>query len=127
MSGDKPFDGTIKADITPARLEQLMRHSGCIIVPCGPDCPRNEPDPEDVHTFDCGCTGDQATGFPISTCKRPDQRSALVKASAALQQLGMSLKLASDEAGGTIGLKLRLGEAAAYAVKAAKALIGAEE
>lgn len=82
---------------------------------------------EVVHTFGCGCRADDATGFPISTCRRHDQRSALVRASAALQQMGNHL----DEAGKAVGpmsaVCYELCSAARYAVKAAKALIGADE
>ena len=89
-----------------------------------PEYPGNR-SKEIVHAFDCGCTADQATGIPISTCRRHDQRTREVKASAALMQMANAL----DEAGrapveGPRDSSLR--EAARYAVKAAKALIGAD-
>lgn len=87
---------------------------------------------EAVHTFGCGCTADDATGILIDTCKAHDQRTNLVKASAALQQMANAL----DEAGKAhtgIGAMNPIAEvqvglqiAAKAAVKAAKALIGAE-
>lgn len=67
-----------------------------------------------IHTFGCGCQADDATGFPITTCKRHDQRLNFVKAAAALMQMGNAL----DETGDKLAAK--------YAVKAAKALIGAD-
>ena len=84
-----------------------------------------------IHAFACGCTAEQATGLPIETCRRHDQRTAMVKASAALQQMANCLDEAGDSSpfGGdnmatTGGAYLK--EAGKYAVKAAKALIGAD-
>jgi hypothetical protein len=72
--------------------------------------------------FRCGCTADIATGLPISTCRRHDQRTREVRASAALMQMGLELDLAGGQLACT-----QLLSAAKYAVKAAKALIGSEE
>jgi hypothetical protein len=78
---------------------------------------------EEQHVFfACGCTADPATGIPILTCRRHDQRTGLVKASAALQQMANSL----DEASHLLDSH-DLADAAKYAVRAAKCLIGTDD
>lgn len=94
---------------------------------------------EVVHTFDCGCTADQATGLPIGEpCKAHDSRTSRAKVAAALAQMANAL----DEAGRmmrptrTLTEPLQvwaptagdhLMEAAKAAVKASKAMIGSSE
>ena len=85
-----------------------------------------------IYTFGCGCSADTATGLPIETCRRHDQRTREVKASAALMQMANCLDEAGegsmfggDNTATETGANLK--NAARYAVKAAKALIGTEK
>ncbi len=77
------------------------------------------------HTFACGCVSDESTGIPISTCRRHDIRTREVKASAALMQMANCLDEAGPGADESYH-RVMLREAAKYAVKAAKALIGSD-
>ncbi len=80
--------------------------------------------PDSYEVLSCGCRRDPKLGITVRACNRHDQRTREVKASAALQQMANQL----DEAGlVSRGLEApHLRQAARYAVKAAKALIGSD-
>jgi hypothetical protein len=82
---------------------------------------------EEEELLGCGCLVDRDTGIAVKSCPGHDKRTRAVKCAAALQQLGLWLCAAADDApGDRPEFRSALTEAGRSAVKASKAMVGDE-